>query len=376
VAQEPGKQRLAHIDWMRGLACVLMFQTHCYDSWLSPQARSGSLYRWSQLLGTLPAPLFLFLAGISVTLVIGRLEQRGMPPEEIAGHTLRRGGEILLYGFLFRLQEFILGLPGAPWTDLLRVDILNEIGLSIVLLGLLYRVAKTQARAKVGAALCAAAIPLATPLVWTTWAPRWLPWFLESYVNGVHTYAAPRPWLFPVFPWAAFAFAGLATGLVLAGARARQRSGAAFAFVGLAGAAMIGLGFWFDSFPVHLYLAYDFWHTSPNFFLIRLGVLLAILFLVYAWCRWGFGQLGFSPLIQLGMTSLFVYWVHIEFVYGRFSILPKRASSIASASLGLASVFLAMLLLSLVRTRLKGKGAEVWGAFRRMVRLPRAASPG
>ena len=28
------KTRLAYIDWMRGLACLLMFQTHCYDSWL------------------------------------------------------------------------------------------------------------------------------------------------------------------------------------------------------------------------------------------------------------------------------------------------------------------------------------------------------
>jgi uncharacterized membrane protein len=373
---QPGKQRLGHIDWMRGLACVVMFQTHCYDSWLSPQARSGSLYRWSQLLGTLPAPLFLFLAGISVTLVIGRLEQRGVPPKEIAGRTIRRGGEILLYGFLFRLQEFLLGLPGAPWTDLLRVDILNEIGVSIMLLGALYRLAKTQARTEAGAAAMAAAIPLATPLLWTSWAPRWLPWPLESYLNGVHTYATPRTWLFPIFPWAAFAFAGMATGFALAGARGRRAGGWTFLAVGLAGGAMIALGFWFDALPVHFYAVYDFWHTSPNFFLIRLGVLLEILFLTYAWCRWGLAQKGFSPIIQLGLTSLMVYWVHIEFVYGRFSILPKRASSIPAASLGLASIFVAMVLLSLAWPRVKGKGSEVWGAFRRLARLPGTASPG
>src|SRR5215469_11076573 len=66
--------RLAYIDWMRGLACVLMFQTHCYDSWLSPAARkSSSLIIWSQLGGTLPAPLFVFLAGVSFALVTERL---------------------------------------------------------------------------------------------------------------------------------------------------------------------------------------------------------------------------------------------------------------------------------------------------------------
>ena len=60
---EKQKLRLSYIDWMRGLACLTMFQTHCYDSWLSETARKSEFFKWSQLGGTLPAPLFLFLAG-------------------------------------------------------------------------------------------------------------------------------------------------------------------------------------------------------------------------------------------------------------------------------------------------------------------------
>jgi hypothetical protein len=86
---------------------------------------------------------------------------------------------------------------------------------------------------------------------------------------------------------------------------------------------------------------------------MRCGILLIILFLVYAWCRWGLAQIGFSPVIQLGTTSLLVYWVHIEFVYGGLSILPKRACSIPKATLGLLVIFLAMLVLSILRTRFK-----------------------
>ena len=88
---------------------------------------------------------------------------------------------------------------------------------------------------------------------------------------------------------------------------------------------------------------------------MRCGILLIILFLVYAWCRWGFAQIGFSPVIQLGTTSLLIYWVHIEFVYGRLSILPKRGCSIPKATLGLFVIFLAMLALSILRTRHKKK---------------------
>ena len=95
---------------------------------------------------------------------------------------------------------------------------------------------------------------------------------------------------------------------------------------------------------------------------------------MYAWCRWGAASWGFSPIIQLGQTSLLVYWVHIEFVYGRFSILPKRAMGIGGASLGLAVIFVAMVLLSLARTRLKGRGTELaaW-VFRRRPTQKRAA---
>ncbi|MGH9708019.1 MAG: heparan-alpha-glucosaminide N-acetyltransferase domain-containing protein, partial [Candidatus Acidiferrales bacterium] len=72
---EASKQRVAYIDWLRGLACVLMFQTHCYDSWLSGTARHSMFFGWSQLGGTLPAPLFLFIAGISFALVTDRLRR-------------------------------------------------------------------------------------------------------------------------------------------------------------------------------------------------------------------------------------------------------------------------------------------------------------
>ena len=107
-----------------------------------------------------------------------------------------------------------------------------------------------------------------------------------------------------------------------------------------------------------IYAVYDFWHTSPNFFLIRVGLLLVILAVAHAWFRWGAGRWGFSPLVQLGQTSLLVYWVHIEFVYGRFSILPKHSGDIRTASFGMLTIFLAMLLLSALRTSLGGVRRE------------------
>ena len=356
--------RLTYIDWMRGLACVLMFQTHAYDSWLAQEARASQTFRWSQLLGTFPAPLFLFLAGLSFALVTQKLREKGAAPRAVARTTILRGAEIFGLALLFRLQEFLLGQPHASWTDLLRVDILNLMGLSMVLMGLLCWVAPGRARSIAAALAAMFGVILVTPMLWTVWRPRGLWWPIESYINGVHIFAEPQAWLFPVFPWAAFAFAGLAVGFVLsAESNAPSRRHLPLALGGF-GAALAAAAWWLDSLPVQIYPFYDFWHTSPNFFLIRLGMVLMMLAGCYAWCRWGWGASGWSPVVELGKESLLVYWVHIQLVYGGLSILEKRAQSVGGATIGLLLITLLMLALAAGKRK-----------YREMRRAQRAQPP-
>jgi uncharacterized membrane protein len=383
-------RRLAYIDWMRGFACLLMFQTHCYNSWLSPGDRKSALYAYSQLGGTLPAPLFIFLAGVSFALVTEKLREKGTTRAAIARTTILRGAEVYGLGLLFRIQEYVLGFPIAPWTDLFRVDVLNILGISMMLMGALcwltaFRtdkaspdsaqsdstrydakasctwLVKSRDRSIAAGILIASVIGLLTPFVWKTTRFSAMPWQLETYLNGVHTFGRPQAWLFPIFPWTAFAFAGLAIGFVLLSDFAKKHETKAFVAVVATGVLACVLSVLFDKSPIRFYnpADYDYWHTSPNFLLMRCGILLMILFFAYAWCRWGFAQRGFSPVIQLGQTSLLVYWVHMEFVYGRLSILPKGKSSIASATAGLLVIFFTMLALSIGRTNWKKRAVRV-----------------
>jgi len=389
---------------MRGFACLLMFQTHCYDAWLGGDARNTGFLKGSQVLGTLPAPLFLFLAGVSFALVTGKLISKNLTAGDITRTMVRRGAEILVFGYLFRLQEFLIAWGWAPWSDLLRVDVLNIIGLSMILMALTCGVTLAVCGQKRDASqatppggsyqgmpsgippaadngsgfshcgftiaaisiVIVAVIALLTPLLYTTWRPTWLPWPLESYIDGCHNLGAPQPWLFPLFPWAAFAFAGLAAGFIIFSPQARSRPAETLGLFAVTGAAAIIVARQLDHSSLQIYSTYDYWHTSPNFLMMRVGMLLVIAFLSYAWCRWGLATWGFSPLIQLGQTSLLVYWVHIEFVYGRFSLLPKRTETISAASRGLLEIFLFMLLLSLVRTRIDWKSID-WKKMMRRV---------
>jgi uncharacterized membrane protein len=362
AASATPRRRLAYIDWMRGLACLLMFQTHCYDSWLSPGARGGLLYRYSQLLATLPAPIFLFLCGVSFALITERLWEQGRERDSIARQTMWRGVEICAAGVLFRVQEFVLGYPKAPWTDLLRVDVLNILGIAMVLMGVLCwlatsrRLAVSRRTTIWSALVLTAVVAMITPVLYTH-RLQFLPWPIESYIDGVHTFNAPQPWLFPIFPWIAFAFAGLAVGFFLFTDFAKRSENRTFAVLGLTGVASVVAAQLFDRAPVSLHEVYDYWHTSPQFLLLRCGALLMVMAVAYAWCQWGWARNRYSPAIQLGKTSLLVYWVHIEFVYGRLSILPKRQCSIAKATAGLLVIFAAMMLLSILRTHWKRNSA-------------------
>jgi uncharacterized membrane protein len=352
-------ERFAYIDWMRGFACLLMFEVHGYDSWLMDSLRDTRFYRFSQFTGTIAAPIFLFLAGASLALVSDRMRQKGATPSEVERRMARRGFEIIGLGYLLRLQEYLMGLPKAPWTDLLRVDILNTIGVSLVLMAVVWRLCRNRVATAAVSLAISAAIVLATPALWTTMRPRWLPWYLESYINGVHTFDVPQVWLFPIFPWTAFAFAGLALGCFIFDDWATEHLAKTIAALGALGVTLFFIALWADSLSRRFYSVYDYWHTSPSFFLARIGVLLILFPLSYAWCRWGLGAAKIRPMVWLGETSLLVYWVHIVFVYGHLSIMRKHRQTIAGATVGVIIITAAMTLLAVARLRGKGHGREI-----------------
>jgi len=50
---------------------------------------------------------------------------------------------------------------------------------------------------------------------------------------------------------------------------------------------------------------------------VKLGVVMLVLSVAFLWTEYGLGT-SWSWVRQLGITSLLVYWVHVELVYGRW----------------------------------------------------------
>jgi hypothetical protein len=88
-----------------------------------------------------------------------------------------------------------------------------------------------------------------------------------------------------------------------------------------------------------IYAETSFWTSSPTFFFVRLGILIAAVPLAYACMPW---LPGWATIVEFGVASLFVYWVHVEMVYGLPSIAIHRRLTLTDALLAFAlfSVFL------------------------------------
>jgi len=285
---------------MRGLAALIMLQGHALDAWVRPADRSGEWFWLSQFLGGLPAPIFLFLVGVSLALVLDRMRAKGASSGELAMKVVRRGGWILLLAYAFRLEQFLVWYPVSQWTDLFKVDTLNCIAVSTIIVGLL-SVAFKSRRTNIAAMGVATAIfVFMTPWVYSI---RALPGFLLSYINGNdHT------WYFSIFPWAAFTLAGITFGYILLEGKQRVAEREFFKGVAVAGICAYAVG------AVLGFVDYSF--TSPHYFFVRLGWLLLILYGAYLWSQRE-GAEHWSLLIVLGQSSLIVYWAHIEIVYGK-----------------------------------------------------------
>jgi uncharacterized membrane protein len=306
-------RRREYLDWLRGVAVLIMIEAHTLDAWTRPGDRASALYKWAVIVGGMGAPLFLLLAGVSVALAATSRASVLGSDAAAAATVRRRGARIYLYAFLFRLQSFVLS-PGSSLSSLLKVDILNVMGPSIVGAALLWQAARGWLGRLLLCSVATVTIAMITPLVRSSPWVQALPDPLEWYLRPV-----PGRTNFTLLPWAGFVTAGAAAGVWLARGAAAASSGSTMGALGLAGLGMALAGY-FTSYLPALYSQANFWTSSPTFFFLRTGLL--VLAIAVAWALERLVRPGSLSLLRnLGRESLFVYWIHVEMVYG-FLTLP------------------------------------------------------
>jgi uncharacterized membrane protein len=238
--------RVRAIDWLRGIAVLVMIQTHAL-SLLRPELRAGSFFNALQWIDGLVAPAFIFSSGFALALTQVRAalaSNAAAARAQRLRRTLRRLFEVLFVATLMNWMWFPI-FREPRW--IIRIDILQCIGLSLVLaLPALFLLA-----------------PRPRALRWTALGLAALAFFVSPLVERVpvplgHFVNVASGSTFPLLPWGGYVYLGAAVGAATAvgGPRACARW-----LVGFAG---LGLFLWFltpqlsAAYPPH-----EFWITNP-----------------------------------------------------------------------------------------------------------------
>ncbi len=329
--------RLQYLDWVRGVGAIIMLQGHAFDSFLRAELRPGGAYTLSQFVGGMPPAIFLFLTGVTLSFLMDSTERKGMGRRERFLTALSRSRYLFLLAFAFRLQLFICGFP-ANWQDLFRVDVLNCMGFSMAVMAATTLV-RTRERAWIALAT-GFAVLFGAPLV------SQIGWSHVSFL--LRDYIAPGYGSFSFFPWGGYLAFGVGMGSLIRMYK-EEASHRLMQATALAGGGLVLAGQYFAGVPYTLYAKSDFWLNSPAQTLTKLGVTLLLLALAFVWTRYGSSG-GWSWVRQFGITSLLVYWVHIELVYGHSLFFLKGKLTVLETVASAAALILLMLALSATKT--------------------------
>jgi len=348
--------RYGFIDLLRGLAILVMVETHVVNAYLPPSARKSDLFFWLTFVNGLVAPSFLFASGFSLVLQARRQWDDWLRLGPVFWKQMRRLGFILLIAYYLHLPHFGLSMFLKPqdqafWKAAFQVDVLQCIVVSLLVIDLLILVMRRKVLFFWAAAMIGVAAALAAPWIWSQDFTGRIPLSLALFLNphGVS--------LFPIFPWISFVVAGSCAAHLFLNAVEKRTD---LRFMGMA--LMVSLTAIVASLMARdlaLFSAWKagFYKTSPLYVVIRLGcvlILCAGLYFMEKRLGWALNAIRLA-----GQESLLVYCAHLLLIFSILRQPPVSAIYGREAGYGVCAILsLALILLMLL-------SARIWHGWKR-----------
>ena len=345
--------RILSIDMARTLAIAFMVQGHALDVLLAPKYRGSTAFNLWLFLRGLTAPTFLLLSGLSFVVASTRRWDSYLHNSTKFWRRITRFAALIFIGYLMhspvRSLRDLPSIDAARWQSWLAVDVLQCIGLTLLVLQLLIPLARTTARVANIAGSAACVVALVTPFLWTGKLNGHLPAVIAAYCNGLGGS------LFPLFPWAAY----LCAGVWLGHWYMQQAPGRAARWLALGGCLLLVSGLLLGKLTTSMFPNLDFWRTSPSLFVLRVGCVSLVLSALQwisakSWIPRTFVQ-------TLARESLLIYVVHVAILYG--SAWNKGLRQYIGAVLGPTNTILWIAVLLIAMTMLALGWNQVKTAF-------------
>jgi len=333
------------IDVYRTAVILLMLEGHTLRTLLTQDARQTWFFQIHEFIHGLSAPAFLFGSGLTFVISTRR---RWKEYHHWAAPLSRRVNRLLLIALIgyaihlpyFSIRKIIVDGTGADYLQLFQCDVLHCIGIGLLVLHGLVFFFKTESRFYGMVLSTIVLVCFLTPLVWDVNFLEYLPAPLAQWCNGMH--GSP----FPLFPYVGFLFAGVVVSWEFLVAVESRREKRFMFWLAVVGGGLMAAGILFDLLPISLYPHYNYWYTSPNYFLVRAGLLLMLTSGIW-YATHGMAQER-TDVTLLGRESLFVYVLHLVVLYGSVVNPLTNLQTMIGPVCGIAGAIAFFLILTLV----------------------------
>jgi len=272
--------RFAFVDTLRGFAIFCMVAIHTVRFLLRDQ--TGELFALFEILGTIAAPLFLFIVGFSLVL---------SSRKDFTAHHVKRAFALIVIGLLFM---FI-------W----EADVLHFIGLFILLAIPLRKLSPAILLS------VTALFVVASPYVRSTvgYAQYWnvMGWEQNITINSFVPQLLTAGF-HPLFPWFAFVVLGIAIGKIFLSMKSDLQIFRKYMV-------LIGALFIVLSLLLSRDIPITFYPASTLYMVLQIGILF-----VFTGATASLSEKS-SPLSLLGKNSLSIYLFHILLILGPFMLM-------------------------------------------------------
>ena len=302
--------RLYFIDAVRAFAIIMMLQGHFINTTLASGYKNDSSLTyiiWKYFRGN-TAPLFFAISGLIFVYLLLKAQEKSLDNPRVK-KGLKRGLQLIGIGYLLRIP-FLGWITGYFDTYFLVIDVLQCIGLSLILIILIYLLVQKNRIALSLTFFVLGALSFLTEPIFRDLTIQNTPEFLTNYIttqNGS---------IFTIIPWFGFmAFGGFIATLFYKNSHKSH-----FKTIAISMLITVGLLLMFLSTDLLLKL-YELTQLELinecaqfNYLFIRLGNVLVVFGLFYALEN----QLKHHIISIIGKNTLAIYVAHFIILYGSF----------------------------------------------------------
>lgn len=306
-----GTQRLFFIDAVRAFAILMMLQGHFIDSLLDPQYRNPNNLAfniWEYFRG-ITAPTFFTISGLIFSYLLIKAKKKGTVRSRMR-KGLYRGLMLIGIGYALRIPIF-QWLTGDFGTYFMVIDVLQCIGLSLILVVLIYQLILRKTLIFSILMLCLGILIFITEPLYRDIQLNDMPLFFSNYISKANGS------IFTIIPW----FGYICFGAFISTLFYRYLQRNQFKTVIVLGFLIVGLSLINASSWVLMKLYYQFEYqlfydvANYNYLFIRLGNVLVLFAIFYL----GESLIKKPLILKIGQKTLSIYVIHFIIIYGSFT---------------------------------------------------------